>query len=108
MGGRTAISMKKPIYTIRSKVWLYPGMSGWHFANVNKSISKDIKKKFSIQGRGFGSVPVHVTLGSTRWKTSIFPDKKTETYVLPLKADVRKKEDIVHDSTISFTLEIIV
>ena len=44
--------------------------------------------------RGWGAVRVMVTMGSTKWETSIFPDSRTNSYILPLKADVRKKEGI--------------
>ena len=87
-------------------MWLYPGMSGWHFIGVPKKESIEIKKKNTIKA-GFGSVPVLVTIGQTKWKTSIFPDKRTETYLLPLKAEVRKKEGIFLADKISLTIELI-
>jgi hypothetical protein len=53
-----------------------------------------------------GSLPVEVTIGTTTWKTSIFPDTKTKAYVLPIKAEVRKKEGITADTSVSLLLEI--
>jgi hypothetical protein len=84
--------MKYTQYTFASRVWLYPGMAGWHFASIPKAESEDIQKKFADLKRGWGSFPVLATVGATTWKTSIFPDKKTGEYLLPIKADVRKKE----------------
>ncbi|MCH7983080.1 MAG: DUF1905 domain-containing protein [Chloroflexi bacterium] len=55
---------------MREKVWLYPGMQGWHFVIVNKKVSADIKKNFGNLKRGWGSFPVNVTVGKTSWKTS--------------------------------------
>ena len=98
--------MKKPMYELSSKVWLYPGMSGWHFVSVNKKVSREIKELFGQSGRGFGSIPVKVTTGTTAWDTSIFPDKKTATYILPLKVAVRKKENITAGKQLSFSIEI--
>ena len=95
--------MKKS-FTFTSKVWLYPGMAGWHFISVPKKQSLGIKKLFGTMMRGWGSLPVSVTIGKTRWKTSIFPDKKSGTYLLPLKADVRKKENIFKGDIVSFEL----
>lgn len=89
-------------YRIRTKVWLYPGMAGWHFVTVSKKESKDIKEKYGPVRRGFGSIPVDVQVGKTEWKTSIFPNKDG-TYILPMKASVRKKEDIVVDDVINIT-----
>lgn len=34
-------------------------------------------------------------IGGTSWKTSIFPQAKEGTYILPIKAEVRKKEKIL-------------
>ena len=98
--------MKKSVYALSSEVWLYPGMAGWHFMSVPKKESEEIKKNFSTIRRGFGSLKVRVTLGSSSWNTSIFPDKKSGMYLLPLKADVRKKEGIRAKDKVSFTISI--
>lgn len=88
---------------LKSKVMLYPGMAGWHFAFVDKKSSEKIKKSQKGKKRiGWGSVPVTITVGKTAWKTSVFPDKDG-TYLLPLKAAVRKKEGIYAGDTIRFT-----
>ncbi len=96
----------KSIFKIKSKVWLYPGMAGWHFVSVPKKLSEEIKKSFGTPKRGWGSIPVAVTIGKTTWKTSIFPDKQSGGYLLPLKADVRKKEQIFSGDSITFSLSI--
>lgn len=98
--------MSKNTFKLHSKVWLYPGMAGWHFISVPKKESAQIKEVFGALKRGWGSLPVEVTLGKSTWKTSIFPDKKSGTYLLPLKADVRKKERILSGDTVNFLLEI--
>lgn len=98
--------MKYNQYKIHTSVWLYPGMAGWHFASVPQEISEDIKQHFGDRKRGWGSLPVLATIGTTNWKTSIFPDKKAGRYLLPLKADVRKKEKISADDKIQLSLEI--
>ena len=99
--------MKPRTYKVTIKIWLYPGeSSNWHFISVPKKESADINKRFSEFKKGWGSLPVQVTLGKTTWKTSIFPDKKSNTYLLPLKAQVRRKEGLeVHDSvTVKFNV----
>lgn len=94
----------KKIYKIKSSVWLYPGMVGWHFVGLPKKESEDIRKGCEVKA-GFGSVPVIVTIGKTKWKTSIFPDKRSGTYLLPLKVEVRKKENIFSGDNISLIIE---
>ncbi|MEK7613819.1 MAG: DUF1905 domain-containing protein [Patescibacteria group bacterium] len=87
------VSKKK--YSFSVKVWLYPGgNAAWHFASVPRLTSEEIKKKYGAHARGWGSLPVSVTIGETTWATSIFPDKKSGTYILPLKANVRRSEGL--------------
>jgi hypothetical protein len=97
------MSAKK--YIINGEVWLYPGMSGWHFVGIPKKESVEIKKVCKVKA-GFGSIPVVVTINKSKWKTSVFPDKRTETYLLPLKAEVRKKEGIFLGNIITLTIEL--
>ena len=94
------------MYKIKSKVWLYPGMAGWNFITISKKHSKSIHQTYGAMKKGWGSLPVNVTVGKTKWKTSIFPDSKIGSYLLPLKAEVRKKENIKAGDTVSLTIEI--
>lgn len=84
---------KKVNFSFKTEVVKYPGFASWSFAIVPKKISDEIKD--NIKRRvGFGSVYVIAEIGKTSWETSIFPDKKSGCYLLPLKKEVRKKEDI--------------
>ena len=87
-------------YQLKAKTWLYPGKAAWHFLTIPTDITKEIDYYFSMAKKGWGSLPVQVTIGKTSWKTSIFPDKKTASYLLPLKADVRKKEAIKENDVV--------
>lgn len=82
-------------HTFTSKVWLYPdSTAAWHFVTVPKVLSQKLKKKHGVNARGWGSLPVEVKIGKTAWKSSIFPDSKSGTYLLPVKAAVRKSEGL--------------
>ena len=100
--------MTSEIFNIKAKVWIYSRNQGsWHFVSIPKKVSEDISERFESAKRGFGSIKVTVKLKDIVWKTSIFPDsKKTGTYFLPLKAEVRKRAKISDGDTISFTIEI--
>ena len=80
--------------------------SAWHFISVPKKQSEQIKRSFGARAKGWGSIPVTVTLGKTSWQTSIFPDKKAGAYLLPLKAGVRKKEGVFKGDIVTFFIEI--
>ena len=90
----------------QTAVWLFPGDAGWHFASVPEDLSTEIKEAFGTMARGWGSLPVEATIGDTMWKTSIFWDKKLNAYLLPLKAEVRKRERFAAGETISVVLEL--
>lgn len=96
-------------YRLRGKVWLYEGgaAGGWHFVTLPKGPAKEIRMLLGgATGRGWGSVRVAATIGGTTWQTSIFPDKKAGSFLLPLKAEVRKAESIDAGDSIDFVLEI--
>ncbi len=100
-------SKKASSYQFSSKVWLYPGQNAaWHFVRVPKKLSREIQTRYEGMTRGWGSFPVDATVGKTTWKTSIFPDKKSGTFLLPLKASVREKEGIRVNITIQISLTV--
>jgi len=94
-------------YSIKSPVRKYPGMDAWYFAFIPVRTSALIKKTFGHSARGWGSLRVTATIGATSWNTSIFPDKKSGGYLLPLKASIRKAESVRTGKTVPLTLEII-
>jgi len=79
-------------FEFAAPLWRYPGADGWHFVSLPPEISTDIADITTGIRRGFGSVRVAVTVGSTSWRTSIFPDTKTGAYLLPVKKAVRAAE----------------
>lgn len=91
-------------YSFDATVWIYPGDAAWHFITLPTDVAQDIDYYFGMYKRGFGSLPVVVTVGETTWKTSIFPDKAAKSYILPLKAAVREKEKIRVSQTISLSI----
>jgi hypothetical protein len=94
------------VFEMQATVWQYPGARGWHFLTLPQEETEIIKEAFGALKQGWGSLPVTVTIGQTVWKTSIFPDSKSGSYLLPLKAEVRKKEKIGVGDTLTFSIEI--
>lgn len=80
-------------FEFSAPLWLYSGAAGWHFVTVPPEVSADITDLTSGLRHGFGSVRVAVRVGSTSWRTSIFPDSATGTFLLPMKA-VRAAESL--------------
>lgn len=93
-------------YEFSAKLWIYEGNGAWVFVTLPKPISAEIKELFGNDRTGFGSIRIEARIGTTSWKTSIFPDKKRASYVLPLKADVRKAAGLKVGDSAKITLEI--
>ena len=99
--------MERARFEFVAKVWEHDGSGSWHFVSLPNDVADNIEAAFGHRARGFGSLRVDVTIGATRWQTSIFPDSKRGTYVLPVKKQVRAAERLVDGSKASVTLEII-
>lgn len=65
----------------------------WFFIDLPSEFSADIRE-LPTPPRGFGAVRVEVLVGAMRWRTSVFPDKEREVYVLPIKRAVRVAHDL--------------
>jgi Domain of unknown function (DUF1905) len=91
----------------KEKLWRWQGEApaAWHFITLPEEIGGQVKF-FAGKGKGFGSVRVKATVGETTWKTSLFPDKKTGSYLLPVKADVRKAEKLQAGLDLSVRLQL--
>jgi hypothetical protein len=95
------------IYRFRAEVWLHGGDASWHFLTLPTEVADEIDLLTEGERRGFGSVRVEVTIGSTTWRTSIFPDNNAESYVLPVKKPVRTAEDIEDGDVVDVVLELV-
>lgn len=93
-------------YRFRGELWLHEGDAAWHFVTVPGDVSDDIEARTSGQPRGFGSVRVRVVVGTTTWSTSVFPDAKKGAYVLPVKQEVRRLEELAAGDEIDVVLRL--
>jgi len=75
-------------------IWKYTGEGGWQFVTLPKEITTKIRKFHQARETGWGRLPIEVLVGSSEWGTSLWFDKKNESYLLPIKASVRKKEKL--------------
>ncbi|TSB02321.1 DUF1905 domain-containing protein [Sphingorhabdus contaminans] len=89
---------------ITAKLWLWnsdKAAASWHFLTIEGEAAEAIhalalmRRLESGRRRGWGAMKVHVTIGETSWDTSIFPDKGSGGWLLPVKAAVRKAEELV-------------
>lgn len=72
--------------------WQSETATAWYFLSLPEGVSQEIKFFCPRRGPGFGSIRVEVTIGASKWRTSLFPSKETGVYLLPVKAAVRRAE----------------
>lgn len=79
--------------------------ASWVFVGLPVDVADDIREMVPST-RGFGSVPVTVRCGSSEWRTSVFPDKRSGSFVLPVKKAVRSKERLRIGGTGDFEIDV--
>ena len=86
--------------------------SAWRFARVPEDISAKIKeiahraKQKGVPRRGWGAVYARAKVGKSEWTTSIFPDRHSATYILPLKKQIRYEENLYDGIDIRVSIEV--
>ena len=93
-------------YNFSGKVWKHGSEGGWYFISLPVEISKEIRKHLQWQEEGWGRMKSSATIAGISWETAIWFDKKHQTYLLPLKAEIRKKTGIGPDDEITVTISI--
>jgi hypothetical protein len=78
--------------TFSGEMWFWKGPAPWHFVTVTEAECAEIEAISAAVSYGWGMIPVAAQIGTTRWKTSLFP--KDGRYVVPVKASVRKAEKL--------------
>jgi hypothetical protein len=77
-------------HVFHAQIWEHapeePG--SWHFCTLPPEVADDVSFEAGPRG-GFGSVRVEVRIGPSTWRTSLFPDSRTGSFVLPIKKRVR-------------------
>lgn len=97
-------------------IWIWSNgtsPASWHFVTIDGDAGEQIAAHEAMRrlelgrGRGFGSVKVAVRIGGTQWNTSVFPSKTSGGYLLPIKAAVRKAENLTEGDKITVKLDLL-
>ena len=95
--------------TVTSLLWIWKGSDAagrWYFITVPEEPSVEIRAHAFGSPRGFGSVKVEARIGEVTWRTSVFP-LNSGGYLLPVKAEVRRKADIGAGDEVTVELELL-
>ena len=91
---------------VTAPVWLWNAEKGsWHFLTVPPEQAAEIRFDSIGMRGGFGSVRVDAAIGDVNWTTSLFPHREGG-YILPLKADVRRRAGIITGDEVTVRLKL--
>ena len=98
-------------FEFSAKIWLWnngKSPASWHFVNVPRDISQQIKKISATMPKKWRwSMKIRARIWFFSRVTSIFPEGKTGTYLLPIKAEVRHELHIQADDEVLLYLDIL-
>ena len=83
----------EPRFVFECELYLWKPEGSWVFVDVPVDVADVIDDLFPRKA-GFGSVPVRVVMRGFSWETSIFPDKASGSFVLPLKKLARQQASV--------------
>ena len=79
-------------WQFEGEIFYWRGPAPFYFVPVAEEPSEDLREVSGELSYGWGVIPVCATIGETTWTTSLFP--KDGGYLLPVKAMVRRAEDL--------------
>ena len=93
-------------------LWRWKGSQGasWFFVTIDGEAGETVtatalmRRLEGMAPRNWGSVKVEVTLGHSTWRTSLFPQKDADGWLLPVKAAIRKAEGLVEGAPVTVSL----
>lgn len=98
----------KNTYQVQAILGLYPSeRATWYVVSLPPVVGSSIYQQHHTKHGGFGSLKVIVTLGTSTWQTSIFRDNSAKSYILFIKASVRKKEHLYEGDKVTLRLTVV-
>lgn len=85
-------------------IYYWKGPAPHHFVSVPEAECDFIRAAAPYVTYGWGMIPVRVTIGSTTWPTALWP--KDGGYIVPLRADARRKEKLELGDVVAIALEL--
>jgi hypothetical protein len=85
---------EKVKYEFSAEIWQHAGPAAWYFVSLPAALAAEIREHLQWQEEGWGRLKAVARIGDTQWETAIWYDTKQKTYLLPLKAEIRKREKL--------------
>ena len=73
----------------------------WYFITLPAPLVEPVRLASRGRAGAWGMLKVAVTVGASRWVTSLFYSKNVDSYLLPVKAKTRKAEGLVEGDDVT-------
>jgi hypothetical protein len=90
--------------TFSGEIWYWRGPAPFHFVTVPEEECRELQAVSALVSYGWGMIPVRARIGTTEWKTSLFP--KDGRYLVPIKDRIRQAHGLSPGDPV--TLELVV
>nr|WP_221379521.1 DUF1905 domain-containing protein [Actinoplanes polyasparticus] len=96
------------VVDFESELWLWEARKteSWTFVSLPVEASDEIRDRTDGLRRGFGSVRVKASIGTSHWLTSIFPGGGG-AYVLPVKRAIRTAQKLAVGDVAAVSVELV-
>jgi hypothetical protein len=96
------------VVDFESELWLWEARKteSWTFVSLPVEASDEIRDRTDGLRRGFGSVRVKASIGTSHWLTSIFPGGDG-AYVLPVKRAIRTAQKLEVGDVTAVSVELV-
>ena len=86
------------------EIWYWRGPAPHYFVTVPQEQSDDLKAIMKSVTYGWGMIPAKVQIGKTGWTTAM--SAKDGRYIVPIKAIVRKAENLEAGGVVAVRVEV--
>ena len=95
-------------FSFEAELWIWDAnqSTSWYFLTLPPDLAADLRMEAGPP-RGFGSVRVEVRIGSSVWRTSLFPSAESGSFVLPVKKPVRVTEGLEEGDLVAVVLGLV-
>ena len=91
-------------YSFSARMWRHSSSGGWYFVTIPKDLSEEIRKHLQWQEEGWGRMKATVMIKEKQWNTSIWFDTGLNRYILPVKAEIRKRLSLYEGDIIAVSI----
>jgi hypothetical protein len=99
------MSVPRFTYEFSGELYYWRGPAPWYFVCVPDAECRELNATSAEVSYGWGMIPARVRIGATEWTTSLFP--KDGRYVVPVRASVRRAEQLDDGDTVSVRLTVV-